>query len=590
MDIREGLRLKLQKIIYPSGTPLLNETNSAFLGTTRLKDLPGQQDEFFRLWFIRFNNLTKWFWVFRDLVEELLKKKRFISYAEYQEIYKDKTVKDGKDIQVRYPVYRLLNIKNEKQRQRFVNTYPNTIEGYYGLMHKVNPELWEMYTRRHFIRLPHSETQKHTYIVGGTGSGKSELLKHLILQDIGKGEKCVILVEPNGELSEQIARQKDIAPERFVYIDCSFSPSTPSINPFEFVDASNEIELEKQSQTIYSALKQIFESEGQPITLQMLSIIMPCLEIVARQKGTLRDLQRFMISGVNEDLLEAGKAVPKFREFFERKFNESNIAPSRQGIYQKLMTLLNMSTYSGFFCGSTTVDLPRAIREKKIIIFNLSKGKVGTVASTFIGKMVIAIIQNLIFQRASMAPGEMTPLALYIDEFQDFINDSSREMFVQGRKYKVSLTVASQVVGQGMTTEMTKIVLGNTNVKFVGMNGYETLRIMSKETYTEIEELKDLTVGQFFCRIGNGQGFILTVPKKHLKWETCIDETQWSTALKYQLTQYYKARALPSPTPAPPPKKEQQKQSPPPKEPRPERKDAPEPQRPNQKRFTPKYK
>jgi hypothetical protein len=92
------------------------------------------------------------------------------------------------------------------------------------------------------------------------------------------------------------------------------------------------LELEKQSQIIRVALQQIFQGDGQPLTLQMQSIMEPCLEIIAQQKGTPKDLQRFMLAGVNEDLLEAGKASPKHGDFFQRKFNDANINPSRQGI------------------------------------------------------------------------------------------------------------------------------------------------------------------------------------------------------------------------------------------------------------------
>lgn len=542
MSIQQELKRKLQTLIYPSGTKHLDEKNSIYLGTTRLRDVPGQVDEFFRLWFIRFNNLTKWFFFLRDFIESWWRNHRFISFLEYQDVYKDKMVKDGTEIQKRYPVYKMLGIASESHRQRFVNSYPNRLDGYFHLMKTKNADLWNIFNSRHTVRLPFGESEKHTYVLGGTGSGKSELLKHLILQDIGKGEKCVIVIEPNGDLSEQIVRQQGIPQERLIYIDCSLPPRTPSLNPFELVDSLHGLELEKQSQIIRVALQQIFQGDGQPLTLQMQSILEPCLEIVAQQKGTLKDLQRFMLAGVNEDLLEAGKASPKHGDFFQRKFNDANINPSRQGIYQKLMNLLNMTTFTDFFCGKTTIDLEKAVAEKKIIIFNLSKGKLGDLASSYIGRMLTAIIQNIIFQRANIREENRTPVSLYIDEFQDFINESAEQMFVQGRKYKVSLTVASQVIGQKMTTEMTRIVLGNTNVKFVGMNGYETLRVMSKETYTEIEELKTLSVGEFFCRIGNGEGFILKVPEKHLKWKTCISEMDWEIHLNNQVQKYYKVR------------------------------------------------
>ena len=184
MSINQAFKHKLQQLIYPSGTHAPDEDNSIYLGTTRLRDVPEQADEFFRLWFIKFNNLTKWFLFLREFVEGWLRNHRFISFAEYQEVYKDKMVRDGVEIQNRYPVYRMLGIRSESHRQRFVNSYPNRLDGYFHLMKAKNPNLWDLYHQRHMVRLPFKEAEKHSYVLGGTGSGKSELLKHLILQDL----------------------------------------------------------------------------------------------------------------------------------------------------------------------------------------------------------------------------------------------------------------------------------------------------------------------------------------------------------------------------------------------------------------------
>ncbi len=362
------------------------------------------------------------------------------------------------------------------------------------------------------------------------------------MEDIQKADKCVIIMEPNGDLSEQVARQDILDKGRLVYVDCSFTPRTPRINPFELINLDNELDIEKQSQVIRNALVQIFSLDGQPLTLQMQSILQPCIEIVAKQKGTLADLQRFMVDGINEDLLEAGQQSQKHGDFFNFKFGEGNLLISRQGIYQKLLNLLNFSVFADFFCGDSTIDLRKAIDEKKVILFNLSKGKLGSYSSSYIGMMLVAVVQNLIFQRATVKENERTPVRIYIDEFQDFVADSSEQIFVQGRKYHVGLTVASQIVGQKMTSEMTKIVLGNTDTKFVGVNGYESLRVMSKETFTEIEQLNKLSVGRFFCRIFNGQSFVLQVPTKHLDWTTCIKEEEWAKVLDGQINRYYVPR------------------------------------------------
>lgn len=194
-----------------------------------------------------------------------------------------------------------------------------------------------------------------------------------MIQDIEKKDKAIILIEPNGDLSEQIASQQCLEKDRLVYIDCSLPSDSPSINPFDLINIDNELDIEKQSQVIRNAMIQIFAWVGQPITLQMQSVLQPCLEIVAKQRGTLLDLQRFMVDGLNEDLVAAGVQSHKHGEFFKYKFSENNLLISRQGIYQKLMNLLNFSVFADFFCGKSTIDIRQAIEDKKVILFNLSK-------------------------------------------------------------------------------------------------------------------------------------------------------------------------------------------------------------------------
>jgi hypothetical protein len=338
-----------------------------------LKDIPNCIDEIFRLRFVRFSRRTKHFRIFRPLIEYLFRNRRFISLTEYQNIFKDKaSTKDFKELKKRYPAYKLFGIGSVNTRNRFINSRSKNLDGYFEMMEWKNKKLRNIFNRSYPVRLPDSKG-KHWYVVGGTGSGKSELLKHLIIQDIEKKDKAIILIEPNGDLSEQIARQQCLEKDRLVYIDCSLPSDSPSINPFDLINIDNELDIEKQSQVIRNAMIQIFAWVGQPITLQMQSVLQPCLEIVAKQRGTLLDLQRFMVDGLNEDLVAAGVQSHKHGEFFKYKFSENNLLISRQGIYQKLMNLLNFSVFADFFCGKSTIDIRQAIEDKKVILFNLSK-------------------------------------------------------------------------------------------------------------------------------------------------------------------------------------------------------------------------
>jgi DNA helicase HerA-like ATPase len=166
----------------------------------------------------------------------LFRNRRFISLTEYQNIFKDKaSTKDFKELKKRYPAYKLFEIGSVNARNRFINSRSKNLDGYFEMMEWKNKKLRNIFNRSYPVRLPDSKG-KHWYVVGGTGSGKSELLKHLMIQDIEKKDKAIILIEPNGDLSEQIARQQCLEKDRLVYIDCSLPSDSPSINPFDLIN------------------------------------------------------------------------------------------------------------------------------------------------------------------------------------------------------------------------------------------------------------------------------------------------------------------------------------------------------------------
>jgi hypothetical protein len=334
--------------------------------------------------------------------------------------------------------------------------------------------------------------------------------------------------------------QKDLPPERLIYVTFDIDKRTTCINPFELIKGTTDKDIEVQTQLIRSVLNNIFEDDGDKLTPSQHSIIEACLDVVVRQKGTLKDLLRFMVEDVNTELIEAGKNIPKHQEFFETSFNNPALKVSKFALYKKISNLLNLSSVSDFICGETSINLQKAIKDKKVIVFNVNKGSIGEYASKYIGKLVLAIIQNLVFQRANIPvkDREAQPLRIFVDEVQDFMTESIGVMFAQCRKYNVSLFIASQVVGQKMSAEMTKIILSSTNVKFAGINGYGTLKVMSQENYADIADLRKLSVGQFFCRIGEAQGFILNVPDTNLKDKTCKSAEDWKSVLDGQMRYY----------------------------------------------------
>lgn len=544
---------KLHELIYPPKTPFPDQAKDTFLGGVRLRDVPGSIDDFYRLLFADFRRRWGWLDWFKISPSHILPKNRFVSYSEFMEAFtKRSTAFDN--LKEKYPIYRLANLNTHTQQDDFIRSYETKgLDGYFYFMGKKNPRMFQIFHQWHRAYIPAKEKGRHTYIIGKAGSGKSELMKNLIIQDIKKNDSCVIVLEPSGDLSIELARQKDLDRDRLIYIDCSITPATPVINPIELIqDTTDHLLVQTQAQIIRDTLVQMCNLNGQPLTAQMQSVLQPCLDVVVENGGSLYDIQRFVDETTdNSDLVELGKQHPKHGYFFQQRFDRKNLNESKNGIYQKLQQILGLSSVSDFFCGKTTIDLPAAIEQNKVIIFNLSKGHLGTFGSLYIGRMVIAILQNLIFQRAKIEKSARTPIRLYIDEFHDYITKSMEEIFVQGRKYKVDLTVATQTAGQGMDTQMAHAVLSNTNVKFAGQNDYRNTKTMSNETGTELEVLNKLQVGEFLTRISNGQAFVLTSSTEHLDDKTCISPEEWEKVLEEQISRYYIPRENLVP-PAPP--------------------------------------
>lgn len=549
-----GVFYKLHELIYPPGTPLPDPARDTFLGGVRLRDVPESIDEFYRLLFADFRRRWGWLEWIKISPSHLLPKTRFVSYSEFLEGFTKRSTAFN-SLKEKYPIYRLANLNNHTQQDDFIRSYETEgLDGYFHFMGKKNSGMFQTFHQWQKAYIPLKEKGRHTYIIGKSGCGKSELMKNLIIQDIVKNDRCVILMEPGGDLSREVASQQGLDKDRLIYIDCSLTPVTPAINPIDLIQHKDDhLLVQTQAQLIRDTLVQMCNLNGQPLTAQMQSLLQPCLDVVVAKGGTLYDMQRFVDEEAdNSDLLELGKKHPKHGHLFQNRFDRKNLKESKNGIFQKMQDILNLSSVSDFFCGETTIDLTAAIEEKKVIIFNLSTGHLGRFGGLYIGRMVIAMLQNLIFQRARVDKADRMPISLYIDEFHDYINPSMQVIFEQGRKYKVDLTVATQTVGQGMDNKMTESVLSNSNIKFAGQNDYKNTRTMSNETGTELEVLQKLQVGEFLTRVGNGRGFVLTSSTKHLDNKTCISNEEWEKVLEEQIKRYYKPRRENLTPPAPP--------------------------------------
>lgn len=403
--------------------------------------------------------------------------------------------------------------------------------------------------------LPTEDRYKHTYITGKTGSGKSELLKTLIMRDIIRNDSSVILLDIHGDLAQDITRLvKD--KERLVLIDPILEKDmTPTINLFDTNDKSEE-NVEQVSQMITSIINDI--NVGDSPSGSMIDILENCIPLLVRSKNEdFYDLKQLMIDipKITGTKAEKEKAESKqevmriiINNFKKNKFEEEyfrdefmNVNNStRQSIRRRLNKILKDSKFSNLTNGKSTIDLAKEMNTKgKVIIFNIPKSKMLNTYKHYI-KFIIGLIQIIALKRADLKERNRPHTHLYIDEFHNFITPTIEEILTESRKYKLFLTFAHQSVSQIKDTNLRDIILDNTNVKIIGKNSNKTLDMMNKTLNTKLEDVAKLTAGEFNLQSGNNDVIKIYNTDKLLDGKGSISDEEWEEYKQYQLEHYYR--------------------------------------------------
>jgi len=424
--------------------------------------------------------------------------------------------------------------------------------GYLNFIADQDPKITEVLNEPIPLRPVLSHLRRHAYITGGSGSGKTELLKQLIHGAFHRYGEAIIVIDPHGDMAEQIAKWEMFEQdERLIYIDPYMSEDhIPPFNPLQVPEGTTMQQKEVIAQQLVNAFEQLLKgSGGDSLTVNMRTLLMPCiLTLIDRPGSTLADLQRFMNDRVNDDLVELGTTSKRraIRDFFTYHFkDDTSLRPSKSAVSKKLQSLFNTFAFDEMVNSPETLDLENAINEGRIILFNLSKGRLGDEASEAFGRLVVATVQGLALRRADIPEGERVPINLFIDECQNYLSPATIAILEEARKYGVCLTMAQQVVGRGMSSEMQTVVLNNTNVKVAGLTQEDDK--MAKILGKTQEDVQSLNTGQFWMKIGNGQTFLLNANSDLINDSIAMSDDYWNTIKLEQLFYYRSLNETPEP-------------------------------------------
>jgi hypothetical protein len=332
------------------------------------------------------------------------------------------------------------------------------------------------------IRLPLKDRQRHMYAVGQTGTGKSTFLENLALQDMLSGNGFAF-VDPHGDTAEKLLSMvpKERA-EDVIYFNPGDMEYPMGLNLFEF---QNPDQKDFLIQEAIGMLYKLYDPQHQGIIGPRYEHLFrnAALTIMADPAGgTFVDIPKLFRDPqfVKQKLQHV--TDQNVREFWEKEMPQSQ----RSNEFGEIVSWF-VSKFGAFLSNEmmrniigqtkSAFDLRDIMDNKKILLVNLSKGRLGDLNSKLLGMMFVMKFQAAAMSRSDVPEDQRQDFALYVDEFQNFSTDSFATILSEARKYHLNLIVANQFTTQ-LTEEIRDAVFGNvgTIVSFrVGQNDVESL-------------------------------------------------------------------------------------------------------------------
>ncbi len=408
--------------------------------------------------------------------------------------------------------------------------------------------------------------KRHTYVSGRTGSGKSEVLKVLILDYVKrKHNTAVVILDPASDFSQQVARWEELAAsDRLVFIDPSLNLDyIPVFNPLEIPDDErNPDDISR----LVDGLVDCFHSIGDhPLTPNMKLALAVALTVLCYKKGSsIEDLMDFLgsdESGKTAEWMAFARAQPLgryYRAYLDNDFFSKGVTETKNALRIRFTTFFGANLDFGRMVnGKSSFDLEELIKQKKVIIFRIQKGRIGEKSAQAIGKFIISRMKAFAFRQGENAKIDRVTTHFFIDEFHNYISPALDTILKEMRQYGLHLTLAQQILGADMDTELRRNILGNTAVKITGENEQFTLKSIAAETGCDLDDLMTLerrnTSKRRFFHIKSGSlpGIIVEIPDSRVDNKHGVSDEVWSEAIKTQLARYYRRRDQTDTIPAP---------------------------------------
>jgi hypothetical protein len=336
------------------------------------------------------------------------------------------------------------------------------------------------------------DRRRHMYIIGKTGTGKTELLKQMVMQDIREG-KGLAVIDPHGDLIEDTLKM--IPPERaddVILFDPSDTDMPMGLNMLE---AQTEQEKHYIVSSIVGLMYKLYDPNKTGIIGPRFehAIRNAMLTVMYEKGSTFIEVVRCLT-----DASFVQELLPKVQDPIVRRYWTDQIAQTSD--FHKSETLDYIVSKFGRFVtnkmmrniigqSKSAFDFRKVMDEGKILLVNLSKGKIGEENAAFLGLVLVPKILVAAMSRQDIPQEQRRDFYLYVDEFQNFATPDFAQILSEARKYRLDLIVANQFIGQ-MDEEVKQAIFGNvgTIMSFrVGVSDANYLQREFQPTFTEAD-------------------------------------------------------------------------------------------------------
>ncbi|MDP3837112.1 MAG: type IV secretion system DNA-binding domain-containing protein [bacterium] len=345
------------------------------------------------------------------------------------------------------------------------------------------------------------DRRRHMYLIGKTGMGKSTIQENMIVGDIRAGHGLAV-VDPHGDLAEKIIQY---IPNNRIKDVVYFNPAD-----MDFPIAFNVLEQVEPHlrHLVASGLLGVFQklwadSWGPRLEYILRNAILAILDFPG---STLLGVVRMLSDKTYRKRVVANIKDPVVKAFWEKefasyadKFASEAVSPIQNKVGQFLSSSLMRNIIGQV---KSAINIREIMDDGKILIMNLSKGRIGEDNSALLGAMMITKIQLAAMSRVDMPEKERKDFYLYIDEFQNFSTDSFANILSEARKYHLNLILAHQYIEQ-LSEKVKPAVFGNvgTMVSFrVGATDAEELAKEFAPVFTE-EDLVNLPKYEMYLKL-----------------------------------------------------------------------------------------